>query len=36
MKIRERRTHNRLRILFIDLTDLWFRILRPRLTGGLR
>jgi hypothetical protein len=36
MKPRERRTHPFLRILFIDVADLWFRILRPRLLGGFR
>lgn len=35
MKRRERRTRTRFRILFIDLTDLWSRILRPRLFGGV-
>jgi hypothetical protein len=26
--MRERRTHTRLRFLFIDVQDLWFRFLR--------
>ncbi len=30
----DRRTHTRFRILFIDVADLWFRILRPRIFGG--
>lgn len=33
MKRRERRTRTRFRILFIDVMDLWHRILRPRLFG---
>lgn len=33
--MRERRAYHRLpRILFIDLVDLWYRVIRPRL--GLR
>jgi hypothetical protein len=36
MKRRERRTHTRLRILFIDVADLWSRLILPRLLRGLR
>ena len=32
--MRERRTHTRLRILWIDLADLWYRVIRPRLGRG--
>ena len=32
--MRERRSHRFARILFIDLADLWRRIIRPRLGVG--
>lgn len=30
----DRREHIRFRLLFIDVRDLWFRILLPRLFGS--
>ncbi len=32
--MKERRSHRFARILFIDLADLWHRIIRPRLGVG--
>lgn len=36
MKARDRRSHRLLRLLFIDVAELWARIMRPRIFGWLR